>query len=118
MSLPTSPKPHRFPFTRLQRFATSLQPDLRTELREAVQYHCAVKIASATAPNDELVGQCVDLEIKAKHHLLRLPAINLAEVSVKGRYLLLLHEVDHWELDQGTIEALMAGMSEAGSDPL
>lgn len=84
-------------------------------LSEAIMHHCALKIASATAPTDALVGRYVDAEINAKHRLLKMSVCDLEGIAVRGRYLLALSKTDEWELDYGTVEALVAGMvSQAG----
>ncbi|MGV8833279.1 MAG: hypothetical protein ACOH2N_14995 [Devosia sp.] len=79
-------------------------------LAEAIMHHCAMKVASATAPTDDQLSQYVNAEIEAKHRFLRMSVPDIEGVSLKGVYLRALSQCDEWELDHGTIDALVAGM--------
>ena len=84
------------------------------ELVEAINHHCALRVAAASAPNDEMVGRCSTAEDKALLRLLRLPVSDLEGVAVKGRYLLAFAQYDPgWHLVDGAIQAALAGMAGA-----
>lgn len=102
-------------FVALQRAAARSLTYHDEQLAEAIMHHCALKVASATAPTDTLTGRYVDAEIKAKHKLLRMPVADLEGIAVRGRYMRALSECEEWELDYGTIDALVDGMAAAGS---
>lgn len=102
-----------FPFSKLvalQRVAAEALSHPDAILAEAIMHHCALKVASSTAPTDKLVGIYVTAEIKAKHRLLRLPISDLAGLKIKGKYLAALSKCEDWQLDLGTIDALIDGM--------
>ncbi len=101
-------------FVDLQRAAAAALDYHNEAVAEAIMHHCALKVAAATAPTDELVSQYVTAEITAKHALLRMAVPDLEGVAVRGRYLRELSRCDDWEQDDGTIEALIDGM--AGAD--
>lgn len=97
-------------FVGLQRAAARAAKYHDNELAEAIMHHCALKVASATAPSDYLVGKLVEQEIQAKHRLLRMAVPDLEGIAVRGRYLKALSAVDEWERDAGTVDALITGM--------
>jgi len=94
----------------LQRAAAKATQYHGNELAEAILHHCAIKVASSTAPTVSLVGKHVTAEIQAKHRLLRMAVPDLEGIAVRGRYLQALSRIEDWELDEGTVEAMVAGM--------
>lgn len=85
-------------------------------LAESIIHHCALRVAGATAPTEQLVGRYVHAEITAKNRLLRMPVNDLEGIAVKGRYLRALNKIDRWELDDGALDALIDGMARAHHD--
>lgn len=102
-------------FAKLQQAATRSLSYHDEQLVEAIMHHCALKVASATAPTDALVGRYVDAEIKAKHKLLRLPVGDIEGVNIRGRYFRALSACEEWEKDHGTMQALVDGMAGKGA---
>lgn len=100
-------------FVALQRVAAKAAQYHGDELAEAIVHHCSLKVASATAPSDYLVGKLVEQEIQAKLRLLRMAVPDLEGIAVRGRYLKALSKVEAWEQDEGTIAALIDGMAGA-----
>lgn len=100
-------------FLGLQKAAANSLSYHNDALSEAIMHHCALKVASATAPTDQMVGRLCTAEIAAKHRLLRLPISDREGVAVMGRYLRALSSCDDWENDYGTIEALVDGLAGA-----
>ncbi|MBN9333272.1 hypothetical protein [Devosia sp.] len=101
-------------FAALQRAAARSLAYHDEALSEAIMHHCALKVASATAPTDGLVGQYVGREIKQFHALLRMQVPDLEGIAVRGRYLKAYMALDQDYLeDAGTPEALIDGLAGA-----
>lgn len=99
-------------FAALQRAAARSLAYHDEALSEAIMHHCALKVASATAPSEALVGKLVSMEIAAKHRLLKMPVPDLEGIAVRARYLQALWTIgDQWELDYGTADALVDGLA-------
>jgi len=106
-----------FPFAQfaaLQRAAAKALAYPDEALVEAIMHHCALKVASATAPNDELVGRYVRAEMRQFRKLLRLKVPDLEGIAVRGRYLRACYAVNETCLEeQGMPEAIIAGLAGA-----
>lgn len=84
------------------------------DLVEAILHHCALMVASCTAPTDAATRRYVDAEIKQFHKLLRMPVQDLEGIAVRGRYIRAYLAIDPECLeDTGTPEALIAGLAGA-----
>lgn len=98
----------------LQRAATRAVGQCNDELAEAIVHHCALMVASATAPSDKLVGRFVNEEERALKRLLMFPTPDAASLAAKGRYLQAFLAYDRdWLSDAGVPHALLAGMAGA-----
>lgn len=101
-------------FAALQRAAARSLSYHDEALSEAIMHHCALKVASATAPTDDLVGRYVQAEMRQFRKLLRMKVQDLEGIAVRGRYIRACNDVNDTCLEEkGVPEALIDGLAGA-----